>query len=48
MKSSLKRLSRRDSIKLAAAAFAAAAIAPRLAFADEKTVAAEIKKLYGD
>ncbi|MBN9442730.1 thiosulfate oxidation carrier protein SoxY [Bosea sp. (in: a-proteobacteria)] len=48
MKSSLKRLSRRDSIKLAAAAFAAAAIAPRLAFADEKAVAAEIKKLYGD
>lgn len=48
MKSSLERLSRRDSIKLAAAAFAAAAIAPRLAFADEKAVAAEIKKLYGD
>ncbi|MBN9457393.1 MAG: thiosulfate oxidation carrier protein SoxY [Bosea sp.] len=48
MKNSLERLSRRDSIKLAAAAFAAAAIAPRLAFADEKAVAAEIKKLYGD
>ncbi|MGN6099007.1 MAG: thiosulfate oxidation carrier protein SoxY [Bosea sp. (in: a-proteobacteria)] len=48
MKNGLERLSRRDSIKLAAAAFAAAAIAPRLAFADEKAVAAEIKKLYGD
>lgn len=48
MKKGLSGLSRRDSIKAAAMAFAAAAIAPRLAFADEKAVAAEIKKLYGD
>ncbi|BCB20199.1 thiosulfate oxidation carrier protein SoxY [Bosea sp. ANAM02] len=48
METSLKRLSRRDAVKAAAMAFAAAAIAPRLAFADEKAVAAEIKKLYGD
>lgn len=41
-------LSRRDTVRLAALAFAAAAIAPRLAAADEKTVAAELKKLYGD
>jgi sulfur-oxidizing protein SoxY len=41
-------LSRRDAVKAAAWALAAAAIAPKLAFADEKTVAAEIKKLYGD
>lgn len=40
-------LSRRDAVKAAAWALAAAAIAPKLAFADEKTVAAEIKKLYG-
>jgi sulfur-oxidizing protein SoxY len=40
-------LSRRDAVKAAAWVLAAAAIAPRLAFADEKTVAAEIKKLYG-
>jgi sulfur-oxidizing protein SoxY len=44
----LPTLSRRDAVKAAAWALAAAAIAPRLAFADEKTVAAEIKKLYGD
>jgi sulfur-oxidizing protein SoxY len=41
-------LSRRDAVKATAWALAAAAIAPKLAFADEKTVAAEIKKLYGD
>ncbi|CAN7187518.1 thiosulfate oxidation carrier protein SoxY [Bosea sp. LjRoot237] len=41
-------LSRRDAVKAAAWALAAAAVAPKLAFADEKTVAAEIKKLYGD
>jgi sulfur-oxidizing protein SoxY len=41
-------LSRRDAVKAAAWALAAAAIAPKLAFADEKAVAAEIKKLYGD
>ena len=43
-------LSRRDAVKAVAWALAAAAaaIAPKLAFADEKTVAAEIKKLYGD
>ena len=41
-------LSRRDAVKAAAWALAAAAIAPKLAFADEKAVATEIKKLYGD
>ncbi|MEN5082343.1 thiosulfate oxidation carrier protein SoxY [Bosea sp. TWI1241] len=40
--------SRRDAVRLAALAFAAGAIAPSLALADEKAVAAEIKKLYGD
>jgi sulfur-oxidizing protein SoxY len=40
--------SRRDAIRLAALAFAAGAIAPSLSLADEKAVAAEIKKLYGD
>jgi sulfur-oxidizing protein SoxY len=40
-------LSRRDAVKAAAWAVAAAAIAPKLALADEKAVAAEIKKLYG-
>ena len=44
----LPTLSRRDAVKAAAWALAAAAIAPKLAFADEKAVAAEIKKLYGD
>lgn len=48
MLTQLSTLSRRDAVKAAAWALAAAAIAPRLAFADEKTVAAEIKKLYGD
>lgn len=48
MQTQLSTLSRRDAVKAAAWALAAAAIAPKLAFADEKTVAAEIKKLYGD
>ncbi len=48
MLTQLPTLSRRDAVKAAAWALAAAAIAPKLAFADEKTVAAEIKKLYGD
>ena len=48
MQTNLSTLSRRDAVKAAVWALAAAAIAPRLAFADEKTVAAEIKKLYGD
>lgn len=48
MPSHLPALSRRDAVKAAAWVLAAAAIAPQLAFADEKAVAAEIKKLYGD
>lgn len=48
MQSHLPALSRRDAVKTAVWALAAAAIAPRLAFADEKAVTAEIKKLYGD
>ena len=47
MRKSPKAPSRRDAVRMAALAFAACAIAPRLAFADEKTVAAELKKLYG-
>lgn len=47
MRKSPKAPSRRDAVRMAALAFAASAIAPRLAFADEKTVAAELKKLYG-
>ncbi len=39
--------SRRDAVRMAALAFAAGVIAPRLAFADEKAVAAELQKLYG-
>ena len=48
MRKSLSGLSRRDAVKAAAFALAAATIAPRLAFADEKEVAAELKKLFGD
>lgn len=48
MKRGLQGLSRRDAVKAAALTFAASVIAPRLAFADEKMVAAELKKLYGD
>lgn len=47
MRKSPKAPSRRDAVRMAALAFAASAIAPRLAFADEKTVAAELRKLYG-
>ena len=39
---------RRDAIMLAAIAGLAAILAPRMSFADEKAVAAEIAKLYGD
>lgn len=42
------RLSRRTALKAGALAAAAAALSARLAFADEKNVAAELKKLYGD
>jgi len=48
MNQGLSGLSRRDAVRAAALAFAAGMIAPRLAFADEKAVAAEIKKLFGD
>jgi sulfur-oxidizing protein SoxY len=40
--------SRRDALGLAAIAGLAALLAPRMSFADEKAVAAEIKKLYGE
>lgn len=39
---------RRETLALAAIAGLAALLAPRMAVADEPTVAAEIKKLYGD
>jgi sulfur-oxidizing protein SoxY len=39
---------RRETLTLAAAAGLAALLAPRMSFADEKSVAAEIQKLYGD
>jgi sulfur-oxidizing protein SoxY len=39
---------RRDTLTLAAIAGIAAMLAPRMSFADEKAVAAEISKLYGD
>ncbi len=41
-------LTRRDMLAMAAIAGLAAVLAPRMSFADEKTVAEEIKKLYGD
>lgn len=41
-------LTRRSTITAGAIAAFAGLLGPRLAFADEKTVAAEIKKLYGD
>jgi sulfur-oxidizing protein SoxY len=39
---------RRDVLRTAALAAFAAALAPRMARADEKAVAEELKKLYGD
>lgn len=39
---------RREMLTLAAIAGLATFLAPRMSFADEKTVAEEIKKLYGD
>lgn len=41
-------LTRRDTLAMAAIAGLAAILAPRMSFADEKAVAEEIKKLYGD
>ncbi len=41
-------LTRRDTLAMAAIAGLAAVLAPRMSFADEKAVAEEIKKLYGD
>lgn len=41
-------MTRRETLTLAAIAGFAAALAPRMAFADEKAVAAEITKLYGE
>ena len=41
-------LTRRDTLAMAAIAGLAAVLAPRMSFADEKTVAEEIKKLYSD
>ena len=39
---------RRDALTLAAIAGLTAVLAPKMVFADEAAVAAEIKKLYGD
>ena len=44
----LVETTRRETLALAAIASLAAFLAPKLALADEQTVAAEIKKLYGD
>lgn len=44
----LKSGTRRNALRLAACAAAAAAIAPRLAHADAKAVEAELAKLFGD
>ncbi|QUS38723.1 thiosulfate oxidation carrier protein SoxY [Tardiphaga alba] len=41
-------LTRRNTLAMVGIAGLAAILAPRLSFADEKMVAAEIKKLYGD
>jgi sulfur-oxidizing protein SoxY len=41
-------MTRRETLAMAAIAGLAAVLAPRLSFADEQAVAAEIKKLYGD
>ena len=41
-------MTRRETLTLAAIAGFAAVLAPRMAFADEKAVAAEITKLYGE
>jgi sulfur-oxidizing protein SoxY len=41
-------MTRRETLAMAAIAGLAAILAPRLSFADEQAVAAEIKKLYGD
>ena len=41
-------MTRRETLALAAVAGLAAVLAPRMAWADEKAVAAEITKLYGD
>ena len=42
------KTTRRETLTLAAIAGLAAILAPRMSFADEKAVAAEISKLYGD
>lgn len=42
------KLTRRDTLAMAGIAGLAAILAPRMSFADEKAVAEEIKKLYGD
>ncbi len=41
-------MTRRETLTLAAIAGLAAVLAPRMSFADEKAVAAEISKLYGE
>ncbi|KPH81570.1 thiosulfate oxidation carrier protein SoxY [Bosea vaviloviae] len=48
MPSQIAGLTRRSTLTAGALAAFASLLAPRLAFADEKTVMAEIKKLYGD
>lgn len=42
------QMTRRDTLGLAAMVGLTALLTPRMSFADEKAVAAEIKKLYGD
>ena len=42
------QMTRRDTLGLAAIVGLTALLTPRMSFADEKAVAAEIKKLYGD
>ncbi|PTM43489.1 thiosulfate oxidation carrier protein SoxY [Bosea sp. 124] len=48
MPSRITGLTRRSTLTAGAMAALAGLLGPRLAFADEKTVMAEIKKLYGD
>lgn len=48
MASGTMRSTRREMMSMAAIAALATLLAPKMSFADEQAVAAEIKKLYGD
>ena len=48
MNSGFVEKTRRETLALGGIAALAALLAPRMAVADEASVAAEIKKLYGD